>query len=74
VILDSGAEGQCVITSDWAMAYAGQQSGGFTDSQKVPYLDFVSPVAHVNAAVMLEHFTHGYPAVDALGAALAEIG
>ena len=63
---DSGS-----LTEDWARP----QGGGFVDSKKVPFLDFgpaAVPDSHVNVALMLEHFTHGYPGPLALQAAIEE--
>ena len=66
VLADAGYSS--TIISGWARP----QAGGFTDSQQVPFLQFESGT--VNAALMLEHFTHGYPGELALQAAIDEIG
>ena len=67
VLADAGHPS--TIVSDWAQS----QGGGFTDSTQVPYLQFPDGNT-VNAGLVLEHFTHGYPGDMALQAAIEEIG
>src|SRR5271165_358968 len=67
-VMDGSGENSTIVPGD-----AQAQGGGFTDSQQVPFLQFENGDT-VNAALMLEHFTHGYPGDLALGQAESEIG